>query len=88
MTATAVSYRHCEAVTLDRARNFYYGIRLLPAPRRSAMCAIYAFARRVDDIADDDELPDAPMHYEVRDQAEVFVNGLRARKAQLSRQQL
>lgn len=51
MSATA-AYRHCEAVTRERARNFYYGIRLLPAPRRSAMCAIYAFARRVDDIAD------------------------------------
>ena len=46
------SYEHCEAVTRANARNFYYGIRLLPTPRRSAMCAIYAFARRVDDIAD------------------------------------
>jgi 15-cis-phytoene synthase len=59
VTATAVSYRHCEAVTRDRARNFYYGIRLLPAPRRSAMCAIYAFARRVDDIADGPASADA-----------------------------
>jgi len=39
-------------VTRANARNFYYGIRLLPTPRRSAMCAIYSFARRVDDIAD------------------------------------
>jgi len=46
------SYEHCEAVTRANARNFYYGIRLLPTPRRSAMCAIYSFARRVDDIAD------------------------------------
>jgi phytoene synthase len=45
-------YEHCEAVTRANARNFYYGIRLLPTPRRSAMCAIYSFARRVDDIAD------------------------------------
>jgi 15-cis-phytoene synthase len=50
--ALAAPYEHCEAVTRARARNFYYGIRLLPTPRRSAMCAIYSFARRVDDIAD------------------------------------
>jgi phytoene synthase len=46
------SYRECEALTRARAANFYYGIRLLPAPKRRAMCAVYAFARRVDDIGD------------------------------------
>ena len=49
------AYRHCEAVTRERAANFYYGIRLLPASKRRAMCAVYAFARRVDDIGDGDE---------------------------------
>jgi phytoene synthase len=48
----AEAYRHCEAVTRRAAGNFYYGIRLLPAEKRSAMCAVYAFARRVDDIGD------------------------------------
>ncbi len=51
-------YRACEAITRARAANFYYGIRLLPAPKRRAMCAVYAFARRVDDIGDGTE-PDA-----------------------------
>src|SRR5437870_8548282 len=46
------AYAHCEALTRRRAANFYYGIRLLPAQRRRAMCAVYAFARRVDDIGD------------------------------------
>jgi 15-cis-phytoene synthase len=50
--AVTIPYRHCEAVTRERAGNFYYGIRLLPRPRRAALCAIYSFARRVDDIAD------------------------------------
>jgi phytoene synthase len=45
-------YRVCEALTRERAGNFYYGIRLLPAHKRRAMCAVYAFARRVDDIGD------------------------------------
>jgi phytoene synthase len=46
------AYRYCERLTSARARNFYYGIRLLPASKRDAMCAVYAFARRVDDIGD------------------------------------
>ncbi|HZD75164.1 MAG TPA: squalene/phytoene synthase family protein [Actinomycetota bacterium] len=46
------AYRHCERVTRARARNFYYGIRLLPPAKRSALCAVYTFARRVDDIGD------------------------------------
>jgi|HubBroStandDraft_2_1064218.scaffolds.fasta_scaffold58934_1 phytoene synthase len=49
---TLAAYRHCESVTRAQAANFYYGIRLLPPPRRRAMCAVYAFARRVDDIGD------------------------------------
>ena len=49
---TQLAYRQCEALTRAAAGNFYYGIRLLPAPKRRAMCAVYAFARRVDDIAD------------------------------------
>ena len=50
--ALAEAYRHCEAVTRAEAANFYYGIRLLPRERRRAICAVYAFARRVDDIGD------------------------------------
>jgi 15-cis-phytoene synthase len=46
------AYRFCEDVTRTRAGNFYHGIRLLPAPRRGALCAVYALARRIDDIAD------------------------------------
>ncbi|WP_432055398.1 presqualene diphosphate synthase HpnD [Streptomyces sp. bgisy022] len=46
------AYRYCEAVTGQQARNFAYGIRLLPAPKRRAMSALYAFSRRVDDIGD------------------------------------
>jgi 15-cis-phytoene synthase len=49
---TADAYRHCEAVTRRHAANFFYGICLLPRERRRAMCAVYAFARRVDDIGD------------------------------------
>lgn len=50
--STAEAYDRCEAITREQARNFYYGIRLLSRERRRAMCAAYAFARRVDDIGD------------------------------------
>ncbi|MBC3841594.1 presqualene diphosphate synthase HpnD [Streptacidiphilus sp. 4-A2] len=48
------AYSYCEAVTGAQARNFSYGIRLLPLPKRRAMSAIYALARRIDDIGDGD----------------------------------
>ncbi len=53
----AAAYEHCESITRQRARNFYYGIRLLPRDKRAALCAVYAFARRVDDVGDGDLPP-------------------------------
>ncbi|HEX4563733.1 MAG TPA: presqualene diphosphate synthase HpnD [Solirubrobacteraceae bacterium] len=50
--ALARAYGVCESITRERAANFYWGIRLLRAERRRAMCAVYAFARRIDDIGD------------------------------------
>jgi len=51
-TDTAEAYRACEEITWAQARNFAYGIRLLPAGKRQALAAVYAFARRIDDIGD------------------------------------
>ena len=48
----AAAYRHCEEITWSQARNFSYGIRLLPSEKRGALAAVYAFARRIDDIGD------------------------------------
>jgi phytoene synthase len=48
------AYATCEEITRAEARNFHYGIRLLPAPKRNALCALYALARRIDDIGDGD----------------------------------
>ncbi len=50
--AVAAAYSYCESVTGQQARNFAYGIRLLPTGKRRAMSALYAFSRRVDDIGD------------------------------------
>jgi 15-cis-phytoene synthase len=46
------AYRECERITWTQARNFAYGIRLLPAAKRRGLAVIYAFARRIDDIGD------------------------------------
>jgi 15-cis-phytoene synthase len=50
----AEAYAECERITRTEAGNFYYGIRLLPEHKRTALCAVYALARRVDDIGDGD----------------------------------
>lgn len=54
----ADAYAVCERIVGAEARNFSYGIRLLPKPKRQALSAVYAFARRVDDIGDGDLSPD------------------------------
>lgn len=46
------AYARCEEITRTQAKNFAYGIRLLPSEKRQAMSALYAFARRIDDIGD------------------------------------
>ena len=46
------AYAEVERLTRREARNFAYGIMVLPRPKRQAIAAVYAFARRVDDIAD------------------------------------
>ncbi len=46
------AFRECERITWTQARNFAYGIRLLPPGKRRGLTVIYAFARRIDDIGD------------------------------------
>lgn len=53
MTTVEDAYAHCARITREQARNFHYGIRLLPPDKRSALCAVYALARIIDDIGDD-----------------------------------
>ena len=54
---TEQAYAEVERLTRRRARNFAYGIMVLPREKRRAISAIYAFARRVDDVADGADLP-------------------------------
>ncbi|HEV2488590.1 MAG TPA: phytoene/squalene synthase family protein [Candidatus Acidoferrales bacterium] len=52
-TLVSASYLYCRQIARAAARNFYYGFLLLPAPKRDALCALYAFMRHVDDISDE-----------------------------------
>lgn len=51
-----MAYSVCRGITRSRARNFYYGFVVLPKRKRQALCAVYAFMRRCDDISDDPQL--------------------------------
>src|SRR6185312_14735341 len=51
-----MAYSVCRGITRERAKNFYYGFLVLPKRKRQALCAVYAFMRRCDDIADDPSL--------------------------------
>ncbi|HEV3256516.1 MAG TPA: phytoene/squalene synthase family protein [Gemmataceae bacterium] len=48
----AHSYAYCERLARRQAGNFYHAFRVLPGPQRRAMCALYAFLRLTDDLAD------------------------------------
>jgi len=52
----AVAYSVCRHITRAAAKNFYYAFLVLPKAKRQALCAVYAFMRRCDDIADDESL--------------------------------
>ena len=49
-------YARCASITRRSSSNFYYAFMLLPAERRQALYAVYAFCRFIDDIADDDSV--------------------------------
>jgi phytoene synthase len=53
----AVAYSVCRSITRSAAKNFYYAFLVLPTAKRQALCAVYAYMRRCDDIADDVNLP-------------------------------
>jgi len=55
--ALRASYRFCGRLSRREARNFYYSFLLLPAGLRRSMCALYAFMRHTDDLADEPAPP-------------------------------
>jgi phytoene synthase len=52
------AYAEVGRITRREAKNFAYGIMVLPRAKRQAIAAVYAFARRVDDLADGELQPE------------------------------
>jgi phytoene synthase len=51
------AYAICRNIAKREAKNFYYAFLALPAERKNAICAIYAFMRKADDLSDDESIP-------------------------------
>ena len=51
-----MAYSVCRGITRTAAKNFYYAFLVLPRRKREALCAVYAFMRRCDDITDESSL--------------------------------
>jgi phytoene synthase len=73
----AVAYSVCRSITRSAAKNFYYAFLVLPAAKRQALCAVYAYMRRCDDIADDFKVP----AYERRQRLEAWLDGFHRAEA-------
>lgn len=56
-TQLAMAYSVCRGIARSSAKNFYYAFLVLPRRKREALCAVYAFMRRCDDLSDDSTLP-------------------------------
>lgn len=74
-----MAYSVCKGITRTAAKNFYYAFLVLPRRKREALCAVYAFMRRCDDITDDPKFNPA----ERRQQLDTWLDALhRAQQGQ------
>ncbi len=67
------AYGVCRHIARSAAKNFYYGFLVLPAPKRNALSAVYAFMRHADDISDDPAIPAEQR----REKLDEWINALR-----------
>ncbi len=52
-----LAFQRCREIARREAKNFYFAFVALPRAKSDAMCAMYAFMRRADDIADEESSP-------------------------------
>lgn len=67
------AYGVCRHIARSAAKNFYYGFLVLPAAKRNAVSAVYAFMRHADDISDDPSIP----AQQRREKLDDWINALR-----------
>ena len=53
---TAEAFRQCRIIARREAKNFFWAFRVLPQAKSDAMCAVYAFMRKADDLSDDETM--------------------------------
>ncbi|HEX2598962.1 MAG TPA: phytoene/squalene synthase family protein [Terriglobales bacterium] len=68
----AVAYSVCRSIARSSAKNFYYAFLALPRHKREALCAVYAYMRRCDDISDDANLPVRERRLKLADWLDTF----------------
>jgi phytoene synthase len=76
----AAAYRYCREVARREAKNFYWAFRVLPRHKSDAMCAVYTFMRRADDISDDE----SKSVEERREEMSAWLNSWRASRTHAS----
>jgi phytoene synthase len=69
------AYAACRAIAKREAKNFYYAFVALPAHKRDAMCAVYAFMRHADDISDDESKDQATRREELASWTAAWLDG-------------
>lgn len=72
----AMAYSVCRGITRSKAKNFYYAFLALPRHKRLALCAVYAFMRKCDDIADDESVPSRERRVKLGDWLDAFHRAL------------
>ncbi len=80
MNDLSAGYRTCQRIARRSASSFYFSFLLLPRPKRLAMYALYAFLRRIDDLADDPGSNELP----VQSAAQALTNARRSLSAALA----
>ena len=68
----AVAYSVCGSIARTSAKNFYYAFLALPRRKREALCAVYAYMRRCDDISDDASIPVRSRRAKLADWLDTF----------------
>jgi 15-cis-phytoene synthase len=68
----AVAYSVCRSIARSSAKNFYYAFLALPQQKREALCAVYAYMRRCDDISDDTSMPVRERRLKLADWLDTF----------------
>lgn len=74
-----VAYSVCRSITRTAAKNFYYSFLVLPRRKREALCAVYAFMRRCDDISDDNSAPISDRRSKLADWLDALQNAAAGR---------